>query len=275
MVELTQDPMVSAEWLSVNLSNPNVIAMDATWCMPGKEEPYPEIFIDGVKIDIDVVADQSSKHAHMLPSPEEFETHMRKMGINVDSMIICYDKHGLQGAPRTWWMLRAMGHDNVRVLNGGLPAWIDAGHSTVFKLFERKEGNFRASFKPDLVRSMDDIHAALGQCQILDARSAGRFAGTAPEPRVGLSSGHMPGATSTPFGLLKTKSGFLKSKEELLDIFKGVNPNKPIITTCGSGITACGIALALARLGVWDAAVYDGSWVEWASTPDSPIEKAG
>ena len=171
-------------------------------------------------------------------------------------------------------MFRALGHANVKVLDGGLPAWLPLEQDVVSAPSNGPRGDFIARFRPGLVKSKAGVLGALGTCQILDARAKGRFDGTAPEPRKGLSSGHMPGAISTPFGNLKTDDGFLKSKAELADIFgaAGFGADSPAITSCGSGVTACGIALALARFGVWDAAVYDGSWVEWASDPASPID---
>ena len=227
-------------------------------------------------MDIDEVADTSSPFAHMLPSAEIFQSACRGLGINHDTQVICYDRHGLQGAPRLWWMFRIMGHTNVAVLDGGLPAWLAGGGETVDHYQTCEPGNMTASFNPDLVKSIDQMRQVQTPCQILDARPTGRFSGTAPEPRAGLSSGHMPDALNVPFASLKTEDGLLKSANELAALFgaSGADLDAPIITSCGSGITACGIALALARLGVWDAAVYDGSWTEWASTPNIPIVKA-
>jgi len=273
---LYKDPMVTAEWLSEHLDHDDVIAIDATWCMPGIEEPLSGQSISGVAFDIDEIADCSSALPHMLPTPEQFQSQVRTLGINQNSHIICYDRHGMFSAPRAWWMLRAMGHENVQVLDGGLPAWISLGLSVKSTCAKPVCGNFRAKLTNDLVRNNDDVKEALCADQVLDARPSGRFDGTAPEPRAGLSSGHMPGASNIPFGNL-FNNGFLRTKPELALVFKdaGIDLETPIISTCGSGITACGIALALARLGVWDTPVYDGSWVEWASTPDCPIEKAG
>ena len=269
------DPMVSVDWLNSNIANPDTVVVDATWCMPGEDEPLPGIFIDGTRFDIDKIADPASGFAHTLPSPVMFEKKVRALGINKGTRVVCYDRHGIRGAARAWWMFRAMGHENVNVLDGGLPAWIKDGLPTVNCYHTKKRGNFTAEFQPELFKRSADVRAGLNNQQILDARPTGRFDGTTPEPRAGLSSGHMPGATNVPFSELIAVFGFLKSSTDLEKIFlsRQVDLEAPIITTCGSGITACGIALALARLGVWDSAVYDGSWTEWASIDDCPIEK--
>ena len=270
------DPMVSVDWLAENIHIENVLAIDATWSMPGQVSPLPGTYIDGVRFDIDKIADTTSDFAHTLPSQEKFEAEVRKLGINNDTHIIAYDRHGLFSAPRAWWMFRVMGHEKVSVLDGGLPAWIKAGRETTDTYREQKSGNFKAKFQPGLFKRTADIVNGLNGEQILDARPKGRFEGSSPEPRAGLSSGHMPGASSVPFSELKSTDGSLKSQSELQDIFaaRQTDLTDPIITTCGSGITACGIAISLARLGAWDVAVYDGSWTEWASTDGCPIEKA-
>jgi thiosulfate/3-mercaptopyruvate sulfurtransferase len=267
--------MVSVEWLAKNIGNKDILVVDATWCMPSDAEPHPGTFIDGVQFDIDKIARASSVFPHTLPNPEVFEKHVRELGINNNTLIICYDRHGLFSAPRAWWMFRVMGHEKINVLDGGLPAWLAAGLPTIDKYSTPNTGNFCTDYRPSLFKRTDDIRAALNNEQILDARPKGRFDGTAPEPRVNLSSGHMPGATSIPFSDLKTASGFLKTAAELKKMLavRSVDLTAPIISTCGSGITACAIAISLARVGVWDTAVYDGSWTEWASTDGCPIEK--
>jgi thiosulfate/3-mercaptopyruvate sulfurtransferase len=269
--------MVSADWLFENLSSEDVVAVDATWYMPGDAIPHLDKFIEGPGFDIDAVADHETALPHMLPSADTFEKAVREMGINRGTHIVCYDRHGLFSAPRLWWTFRTFGHENVSVLDGGIPTWVAAGHPTVSEPVTNPSGNFVANFNDALYRHVDDVRAAIGSSQIVDARPPGRFAGTSPEPRKGLSSGHMPNAFNIPFSKLKTSDGLLKNETELLNLFKSrqIDISKGIITTCGSGITASGLALALARLGVWDAAVYDGSWSEWAASDNCPIVKAG
>ncbi|NNC37629.1 MAG: sulfurtransferase [Acidimicrobiales bacterium] len=269
------DPMVAVTWLADNIHNPNVLVVDTTWCMPGDIEPYPNTYIEGVRFDIDEIADQSAGFSHTLPTPEHFEYAVRNLGVNNDTHVICYDRHGLFSAPRAWWMFRVMGHEKVNVLDGGLPAWVKAGQATVAAYKSLDKGTFEATFQPNLYRDTNEMRDTLYKGTILDARPSGRFNGTAPEPRAGLNSGHMPSSTNVPFSELKTSDGYLKRAVDLCDVFmtRQIELNKPIITTCGSGITACGIALALARLGSWDTAVYDGSWTEWASTDNCPIDK--
>jgi len=269
------DPMVSVEWLANNIDQSNILVVDATWSMPGNQDPHIGSYINGVGFDIDQIADTNSSFAHTLPSPEHFEREVRKLGVHSDTHIVCYDRHGLFSSPRVWWMFRVMGHEKVNVLDGGFPAWIAAGCTTTSDYRTPEKGDFKAQFQSALLKKTSDIHNALNRNQILDARPKGRFDGTAPEPRIGLSSGHMPGATSVPFSELKTSDGFLKNAVALRHIFdaRQTDLNAPIVSTCGSGITACGIAISLARLGAWDVAVYDGSWTEWASTDGCPIEK--
>lgn len=274
----SSDPMVSADWLIAHIGDTDLRVFDATWSLPGQSAPHDGQYIDGPHFDIDAIADPDAPLKHTLPSPEIFTAAAAALGVNAGSRIVVYDRHGLFSAPRAWWMFRVMGLSNVRVLDGGLPTWLARGGKV------RKQpknyaktygiGNFSAQFMPALFAGRVDVQNALhGKSQIFDARAAGRFTGEAPEPRAELSSGHMPGARSAPFGSLKTNGGFLRAKDELANIFKtaGLKPDTNIITSCGSGVTACGIALALARLGLWNVAVYDGSWVDWASSEDCPI----
>ena len=200
---------------------------------------------------------------------------MKKLGIGDGARVVVYDSQGLFSAARVWWTFRVMGHDDVVVLDGGLPAWERGGYPIETEPpVAKMERHFTPRVRSDLVRNLSDMRRAVeGGAQILDARPNPRFRGEAPEPRPGLKSGHMPGARSTPSSALVNENGSLRSREELTKLFAdaGADPAQPAITTCGSGVTAPIIALALARLGRWDAAVYDGSWAEWGSRDDVPV----
>jgi thiosulfate/3-mercaptopyruvate sulfurtransferase len=276
---MTDDPTVSTEWLAERLDDPSVIIIDATWFMPGTPRDaraeHAERHIPGaVFFDIDEISDHSNPLPHMLAEPKDFAVHARRLGVEPDSKVVVYDAQGLFSAPRVWWNFRAMGHDAVWVLDGGLPKWLAEAHAMETGWPERAHGEFKAHPKPELVKSLDEVHAALeGEtAQVVDARSAARFTGETPEPRVGLRSGHMPGALSLPSSTL-VHDGRLADKAALEKIFAeaGVNLDEPVITTCGSGISAAILSLGLARVGQWDAPVYDGSWTEWGGREDTPV----
>lgn len=277
----TTDPLVSCAWLAERLDAPDIRVVDATWFLPGDARNAKVLFADrripgAIFFDLDEIADTTSALPHMLPSPEKFAARMRKLGIGDGMRVIVYDAQGLFSAARVWWTFRVMGHEDVAVLDGGFPAW-EAGSYPIEidPPSPRGERHFTARYRADLVRDLRDMRAAVanGDLQILDARPKDRFNGTAPEPRPGLKSGYMPGARNIPTPALVGPSGFMRSREELQQVFAelGANPEQAAVCTCGSGVTAAIIALALARLGRWDASVYDGAWAEWGGLADTPI----
>lgn len=268
------DPLVSVDWLAANLTAPDLRVVDASSFMPGSERDaraeYAAEHIEGaVFFDIDDVSDTASPFPHMMPSAEKFASRIKKLGLGDGLRIVVYDSHGLFSAPRLWWMLRHMGHEEVFVLDGGLPAWKAAGlHLNDLPPIAR-ERHFTVRRRADLIKDLAQMDAILATSshQVLDARPAGRFDGTAPEPRPGLASGHMVGARNVPLASILTSEGKLKDANSLRIVMAdvGVDLSQRIVTTCGSGITACVVALALARLGRFDVAVYDGSWAQWGS----------
>jgi thiosulfate/3-mercaptopyruvate sulfurtransferase len=281
MSDLPPEPIVSAAWLAERLDAPDIRPVDATWFMPSDPRNARALFqerrIPGAMFfDIDEIADTTVDLPHMLPSPEKFSARMRKAGVGDGARVVVYDSQGIFSAARVWWTFRVMGHEDVVVLDGGFPAWERGGYPIETGAPpQRMERHFTARVRGDLVRDITDVRRAVENkdASILDARPAPRFRGEAPEPRAGLKSGHMPGALSVPSGSLTNAEGFLRSPEELAAIFKrsGANLDGAQVCTCGSGVTAAIIALALARMGRWDAAVYDGSWAEWGGRDDTPI----
>jgi thiosulfate/3-mercaptopyruvate sulfurtransferase len=276
------DPLVTTTWLAGRLHDPGVVILDATLPPVGVNPPvdtrarYLAQHIPGaVFFDIEELSDRSSPLPHMLPTPDAFSRSLSELGI-ADSMdIVVYEQEGVFSAPRARWMLKAFGAENVSLLDGGLHAWIDAGLPTDAGAVQRTPAVFQANLNQQAVRDFAQIQDLIaGRGQILDARSAGRFAGALPEPRPGISSGHMPGATNVPFTEL-VASGRLKPIEELRRLFsaKGVDMEQPITTTCGSGITAAVVALGLELAGAKHVSLYDGSWAEYAARPEATIEK--
>jgi thiosulfate/3-mercaptopyruvate sulfurtransferase len=273
--------MVETAWLAEHQHAPDLILLDGSLHLPtAGRDAYTEYKAEHIPgamfFDINDIADEKSPLPHMLPSAAKFASRMRKMGIGDGMRVVVYDSEGLYSAARVWWMFRAMGNEDVAVLNGGLKKWKAEGRPVTDEVTQlRTPRHFTARLHHEIVRDKDDVMALLisKAAQIVDARAAARFAGTAPEPRAGLRSGHIPGSKNIPFGTLLEADGTMKSETELAQIFKaaGVDVTKPVVASCGSGVTAGVIALALAILGQTDAAVYDGSWSDWgqedAGTP--------
>ena len=281
MTDFSSKWLVETDWLHERLSAPGLVIMDASLGLTaaGKTaaERYRESHIPGALFfDIDDLSDTASTIPNMLPSPEKFASRMKKLGVGDGMKVVVYDSKGIYSAPRAWWMFRVMGHDDVAVLNGGLPKWIGEGRPLASGDAPlRSERHFTARKNSELVRDVSDIKAAIatGRTPIADARSKARFEGREAEPRPVPRLGHMPGAHNVPFGSLIDENGTMKSAETIRAAFTGagINPDKPLIASCGSGITACTLALGLAVLGNEYAAVYDGSWSEWSIEPNAPV----
>ncbi len=275
-----QDPLVSAQWLADHLNAPDVRIIDASWHLPtsGRNAyaEYKAAHIPGaVFFDIDDICDEDSPLPHMLPHPVKFSSRMRKLGLGDGSRFVVYDTEGLFSSARVWWMLRAMGHEDVVVLDGGLPKWIAEGRKTDDLPLPPRERHFTVRYHSALVRDLEQVKDALatGREQVVDARPPERFRGEAPEPRPGVKSGHIPGSKSVHWASLLGPDGALLPAAELEKAFAtaGVDTKSPIISSCGSGVSAAILALALARLGHVRTPVYDGSWAEWGSRDDLPV----
>lgn len=278
------NPLVNPSWLAGRLGEPEVVVLDATLPPVGvvprvdTRARYVEQHIPGaIFFDIDELSDHSTPLPHMLPKSAEFGQKMSEMGVSDDATIVVYEQEGVLSAPRAWWMLRTLGARKVNVLDGGLRAWMEAGLPVESGEVRRVAAKFEARLDRDAVADFAEIQERIaGRGQILDARSVGRFAGTSPEPRTGITSGHMPGAINLPFTEL-AENGRLKSAVELRKVFqnRGVDIEKPVTTTCGSGVTAAVLALGLEIAGAKKVSLYDGSWAEYAQRPQAVIEKSG
>jgi thiosulfate/3-mercaptopyruvate sulfurtransferase len=276
------DSLVSTAWLAERLEAPDLRVVDGTWYLPsqgksGRAEYEARHIPGAVFFDIDEIADTGSDLPHMLPSPEKFAARVRKLGLGDGNRIVVYDQHGMMSAARVWWTFRVFGHKDVAVLDGGLPKWLREGRPVEDRPAQPRERHFTARLNHLMVRDATQIKRNLRDHreQVVDARSAGRFNGSEPEPRPGLRSGHIPGSFNVPYATLldPAMQTFLPG-EAIAARFHGagVDLAKPIVTSCGSGVTAAVLAFALHLIGHADVALYDGSWAEWGRPGDTPVE---
>jgi len=279
MPENRSNNLVSTDWLHENLDQPDLVVVDGSWYLPqagrNPKAEYAQAHIPGaIYFDIDAISDRSSDLPHMLASPIAFSSAMRKLGVGDGQRIVVYDGMGVFSSPRVWWNFKAMGVNDVAVLDGGLPKWLAENRPVDDHPVKRPERHFSARLDHSAVSDLQDILRLTKQSntQIVDARSAGRFAGTDPEPRQGMRSGHIPGSANVHYSSL-LKDGQLRDSVELRDAFEnaGIDLNRPIATSCGSGITAAILTLALTTLGHRKLSLYDGSWTEWGGRSDTPI----
>jgi thiosulfate/3-mercaptopyruvate sulfurtransferase len=274
--------LVSTDWLAAHLNAPDLRVIDGSFTLPGVTPTAPDLYrqrhIPGaVFFDIDDIADEKNPLPHMLPSSEKFAQRLRKLGLGDGHKIVVYDSTGLTSAARPWWMLRVFGHGDTAILDGGLPKWQAEGRPVTDEPSAPRERHFTARLNTLLVRDKAQLLDNLRRKreQVVDARSRARFAGTAKEPREGLRSGHIPGSLNLPYDeLIDPKTRTVLPAEELARRFAaaGLERGKPVVTSCGSGVTACALAFGLHLLGWPDAAVYDGSWSEWGIPGDTPVE---
>ena len=274
------DSLVSTEWLAARLNAPDIRIVDGTFFLPtdgrNARSEYSRSHIPGaVFFDIDDIADDKSDLPHMLPSAEKFSSRVRKLGLGDGNRIVAYDSSGM-GAARVWWTFRAFGHEDIAVLDGGLRKWMSEGRPVEDLPPMPRERHFTARFNNLLVRDKEQVESNLktGREQVLDARSRGRFEARDPEPRPGLRSGHIPGSKNLPVNeLFDSATGTILPPDQLRNRFEaaGIDLDRPVVTSCGSGVTAATLAFALHLIGHDHVAVYDGSWAEWGRPGDTPV----
>jgi len=272
--------LVSTEWLSQHMSAPDIRIVDASWYMPAEgrnpKAEFEKCHIPGaVFFDIDEIADTDNPLPHMIPSPEKFSSRMRKLGLGDGNRIVVYDGSGIRSAARAWWMIRLFGHNDVAILDGGLPKWQEEERPISDFPDRPGEKHFTSRVNSLMVRDKEQVRRNIETAkeQVLDARSSGRFEGREAEPREGLRSGRIPSSLNLPFNELLNDNGTLVSADRLVTLFDeaGIDRSKPVITSCGSGITACVLAFGLHMIGHRQVAVYDGSWTEWGLDKDMPL----
>ena len=280
----SDDPktLVSTDWLAAHLKDPDLRVLDASWYLPdaGRNAlaEYSAAHIPGARFfDLEEISDQRSSLPHMAPPPEKFISRMRAMGVGDGHQVVIYDGAGLFSAARVWWLFRLMGKTNVAVLDGGLPKWLAEGHEAEDMPPVLRDRHMTVSRQNQLVKDVTQVaHAAkLAEAEIVDARAPARFRGDAPEPRAGLRAGHIPGSKNVPYTTMLNGDGTMKAVADLRAAFgaAGVNLTKPVITSCGSGVTAAVLSLALERIGHRNHALYDGSWAEWGMYDDLGVAK--
>lgn len=280
--KVTDDPktLVSTDWLATHLKDPDLRIFDASWYLPDMgrdaQAEYAAGHIPGARFfDIDEISDARSELPHMAPPVEKFMSRMRALGVGDGHQVVVYDGMGIFSAARVWWLFKLMGQHKIAVLDGGLPKWVADGHALTTAAPVIRDRHMTVKVESWRSRDVTEVaHAAkLGDHAIIDARPPGRFAGEAPEPREGMRSGHIPGSRNVFYNDLLNADGTMKSPDALGKIFRqaGVDLSRPAITTCGSGITAAILSLALERMGKTDHALYDGSWSEWGMYHDLPI----
>jgi thiosulfate/3-mercaptopyruvate sulfurtransferase len=271
--------LVSTEWLAERLGEPNLVVVDGSWYLPSMNrdafEEYRSAHIPGaIHFDLDEIADRDTDLPHMLPSPAEFAAHMRRLGIGDGMRIVVYDGMGLFSAPRVWWTFRVFGADQVFILDGGFTKWRAEGRPVESGTVARPPAEFTPRFDRDRVADAERVEQMLasGHAQVVDARSPERFRGEAPEPRPGLRSGHIPGSRNVPHSSL-VDGGSLAAPDRIRDALEaaGVDADRPVVTSCGSGVTAAIVWLALESIGRPPHALYDGSWADWGAREDKPV----